>query len=202
MSKTYLVALVVALAAAPLALAHEPKGTPKTYCELFLEWDTHDYVPGIGAGAAGGAWDSNLNDCDGSTAIHATPCYGFDDPNDPLSVWAGACDTEYGYADYDGHHDLAIGGAILLAGSGAWECYGEDAHHPASGPIAVDDAVLGSAASFTVYAERSAEPCGDLLLDGSDDSVVCIGSCMVPFPPGTDGAYYVFVQGTMGHVIS
>ena len=179
-------AVAALLLAVPLAAAHDLAGTPKLHCESGAEASTHDY----GAPAAGGVlWgfaDGNRDDCDGD----GTP------------------------GDYDGHSEWGLGGAWMLAGegdgvtSGSTACYGEPAHHALYGPFSVQDVVLGAGASFVVAADDlnpigpdpiTGADCGDF---EADRGALCTGSCVVTFPPGLDGSYQVYVQGTAGHVDS
>ena len=212
--------LLLGAAALPLALAHEPAGTPKDYCESVAEWNVHDYgAPASGRLVAGGEDGNLLGDCDGVTSVDpGTPCAGFDDPANPLTFYAGFCDSEVNLpvADFDGHREWALGGAWLLscdaacgasgAGAGAYECFGEPAHHGSS--VSVVDLGLGAGATFSVAADHvdaaavaaglPESACGDF---EDDQSQECLGSCGVVFPPGLDGAYTVYVQGGAGHVI-
>lgn len=177
MSNAFLIVLAAALLAAPLALAHEPRGTPKNYCEPTSEWSVHEYgVLPLTRHNGGGVGCGSLGD---------------------------------GHAEYD----FTGAGALILAesgtglpsqgGSGSLYCYGTWADHAPYGPATVDDLVLGSGAAFDVAADTVdvaavGNGCGDF----QDDVLVsCIGTCTVPFPPGLDGAYRVYVQGTRGHAI-
>ena len=179
MNKSFLLALAAALLAAPLALAHNPAGTPKNYCEDPSEWNVHDYGPlGTGSLIALGQDGNILGDCNGDTIP----------------------------ADYDGHVEWALGGGWLSvdsgdgATSGTIFCYGEVGHHPVFGPITVDDVVFGQTVPFTVGAD--VDPgCGDFITDVHQD---CVGTCFVTFPPGPDGAYVVYVGpvGVAGHITS
>lgn len=187
--------LLVLLLALPLALAHEPAGTPKDYCEPAPEHDVHDYAP------TGGA------------------LWGFTDGN-----VAGDCDGDGAILDADGHSEWAAGGAFLLAEDGdgreggALACFGETAHHPAYPEVTVESVVLGAGVSFTVVADAGALPgaggCGDGIVEPCgpvaagcnplDAAITCVSSCVVPFPPGADGSYHVLVspEGGPGHVIA
>jgi hypothetical protein len=154
-----------------------------------------------------------LGDCSAGTNP-GTPCYSVD-VADPLATEVGVCDFDPPVADWDGHDEFALGGAVLLvetgsgeadptAGSGSLYCYGGIGHHPAFGPFTVTDVVLGAGATFTVTSDRIdllglGDGCGDFK---SDDSSDCVGTCAVTFGPGLDGAYVVYVQGTSGHVVS
>ena len=221
MASKQIVLCALFLTAAPFAYAHDPAGTPKNYCEPQAEWDVHDY----GAPANGvlfqGYEDGNLAaDCDGATSVNpGTPCAGFEDPADPLSFYAGLCDSDVNlpFADPDGHAEYALGGAWLLAcdwacgddglGGGSTACFGDVAHHAAFPSVSVQDVVLGSGVVFDVAADHvdvvatavglPQDPCGDF---ENDVSQGCVGECTVAFGPGRDGAYQVLVQGTAGHV--
>lgn len=184
MSKLFLIGLGAVLMAAPLAGAHldGTMGYPKPYCEI-LDLDVHDYGPVATGRLLSDFTDGNLQDCDGDIT---TP------------------------ADYDQHSEYARGGAWLLVTTGdgtygSLACFGELGHHAAYGPFEVIDLVLGTGASIRVAADTMSivpappgEPaCGDLQ---ADEAAECVGSCSVTFPPGIDGAYAVFVAGTVGHV--
>jgi hypothetical protein len=210
MNKTYLTAIATALLMAPIALAHDPPGTPKNYCEPAGEWNTHDYGPPA-SGVLLHGW------VDGKPTCNGGPLCTHIDPFDPLSSELSFC------PEGDGHHEFAFGGAWLLVtsgdgqpdpfnGAGTKYCFGEEAHHPMFGPFSVSDLVLGAGATFTVASDSIAlagdllglppyppsADCGDYLADHYTD---CLGTCSVVFGPGLDGAYHVFVQGTQGHVI-
>jgi hypothetical protein len=209
MSKLNLIGLGLVLAAAPLASAHldGTMGYPKTYCES-TDIYTHDYGPVATGRVLSEMADGNLQDCDGDF-----------DPTNPVH-WAeeiARVDLDedgqvHELTDFDGHSEYARGGAWLLVVSGdgtfgSEACFGEPGHHPHFGPVHVEDFVLGEAATFRVTADSVSvlpnppgEPaCGDLQ---ADEQTLCLGSCSVTFSPGVDGAYAVFVEGTVGHVFS
>ena len=184
--------LSASLLALPFALAHDPAGTPKNYCEEpAWDWQVHDYAPPATGLYRSAPQDGNiLFDCNGD----GTP------------------------ADYDGHQEWALGGAMLSVytgdglSSGSLVCYGEVGHHPEFGTIGVTDLVFGaavvpfwvSADHFSVIPPTSWEDCGDF---EAEVSVGCIGFCSVSFPPGRDGAYHVCVGdplgvATQGHVVT
>lgn len=180
MDPRWLVLLTLTFTLLP-AQAHEPPGTVKGVCELEPEWQVHEYAPLASGEAATALWDSTLEDCGNG----------------------------YPLIDYDAHSDFAVGGAWLLVTTGdEWTgslgCYGEVGHHPAYGPVTVEDVALGQDVEFIVTADllvnvtdEAAAWCGDF---EEDASVTCRWSCTVPFPPGPDGAYVVKVRGTQGHV--
>lgn len=160
----------------------------KTYCEDADEMNVHVYGPGDGG--------ILLPPVDGSA----------------LSVDECGAET----IPYDGHDEYAIGGAWLLAcesfcgdsglGGGSSGCYGTFADHPTFPTVHVYDYVageLGLTTGFTVAADYvSASPvlgtdCGDF---EADYAIGCVDVCTVPFPPGLDGSYQVFVSGTEGMV--
>lgn len=184
--------LAAALLAAPLAHAHVapfgPNGTPKPYCDG-ADRDVHEY------GAPGHRElpyllllrDGNVMDCDGDLAPR----------------------------DFDGHSEWTLGGAYLLAWdgdiplNGSLGCFGEPAHHPVGGPVAVVDNVVATGVRFLVASDWmslvSDTWCGD---GWADDVIECVDACAVPFGPGADGAYHVHVlaepdaPATAGHVVS
>lgn len=166
-------ALLLALAAAPLGLAHEPVGTPKLHCEATAaDRAVHDYGPSV-PGVLALRGDYALDDCDGDA-----------------SFWQ------------DGHLDFAFGGAELVASPwGAQWCLGlvvDHAQHPTV--TVVDES--GEAIPFLVGVERSYEFdfCGDGLDDAYQE---CLGSCTVAFEAGMDGAYRVYLLGgTRGHIVA
>lgn len=176
---------------APLALAHNPAGSPKNYCEAPFEWNTHDYGPLANGQFVFIGVDGNQ---------------------------AGDCNGDGIPGDYDGHHEWASGGAFLLAennpgpgGPGTIACFNEPAHHPYFGPITVIDAGPSPYVGFYVAVDTvsilSTSPCGDNIDDMWE---ICYGTCFVTFPPGLDGSYHVRVgvpyegsgAGTQGHVFS
>ena len=185
MLKLLLTGLGVVLAAAPIAGAHldDSMGYPKPYCELF-DINVHDYGPPATGELLSDFMDGNPMDCDGDGV----------------------------FGDYDLHSEYARGGAWVLVDSGdgsygALACFGEPGHHPSYGPFSVTDLVLGAGATFLVAADTvSAIPnppgqplCGDL---ETDVDAECVGTCTVAFLAGIDGAYAVFVTGTIGHVVA
>ena len=213
MNKTAIL-VCVALLATPLAYAHvgSPgayiRGPPKPYCETTPDWHVHDYGPPATGTAIGGLADGNLDDCDRDFNPNDPWCVAEEVAREDLNGDGQVCEK----ADYDGHMEWAWGGAYLLAEHGdeatfgSYVCYGEDGHHPYYGPFWVVDVVLGSGASFEVAADTvnlvGPDPvtgidCGDFQSDAGSN---CVGTCSVTFPPGRDGAYYVFVTGTAGHV--
>jgi hypothetical protein len=185
----------------PFALAHDPWGTPKYYCESPAEWNVHEY----GAPATGrllqGFEDGNLDNCNRTIAL-GTPCVGVD-PNDPInSFFVDLCGFDSPALEYDGHAEYARGGAWLLVDSGDGSsggtllCYGEAGHHPAHPLVQVADLAWPSNVHFTVAVDLLAfgfDPCGDFETDWSKH---CIDACAVESPPGLDGAYQVFVGHT------
>ena len=174
--------LVALFAGAPLSGAHpDGVGGPKPSCEAALDdLSVHEY---------------------------GAPSTGF------LLLLEGdfsvpPCDHDDG--SWDGHYEFAHGGARLLASEpGAAACFGTYADHVPGGIIRVEDAVLAMAGAdvvFSVYADTQnndpfpREPdCGDF---ESDYGVDCVNQCAPGFPPGLDGSYVVYVQGTTGHVVS
>ena len=197
---------VLVLLLLPLALAHQPAGTPKNYCEPLNEWNTHDYAAGFASASVRAPnVDGNvMGDCDGS---------GFGvNPNGPSLT--------YGMADFDGHHEWSVGwGRILVESgsglpsgspnvpSGTLFCYGLPGHHSNFGPVTVDDVVLGAGATFYVMADTvdvvgTGNGCGDGQITLEAEPVtMCINTCTVTFPAGLDGSYMVVVTGTAGHII-
>lgn len=209
MSKLKLIGLGVVLAAAPLVSAHldGTMGYPKPYCEVTDKW-VHDYGPVASGRLLSDLTDGNVQDCDGDF-----------DPTNPFD-WAEEVAREdldedgdvHELMDFDGHSEFARGGAWLLviSGDGTYgseACFGESGHHAYYGPIGVEDLVFGAGATFHVAADTVSivptppgEPsCGDLQ---ADEQTTCLSSCTVTFVPGIDGAYAVFVEGTVGHVLA
>jgi hypothetical protein len=201
------------LAVAPFAFAHGPAGTPKNFCEPPAEWSLHEYGPLATGRLVYGNEDGNMGgDCSGATVVDpGTPCAGFGDPADPLSVYAGSCGSEIDppAADWDEHNEFAFGGAWILVSSGDGTrggtiyCFGAEGHHEPHGPFAVDDLVWGVGASFTVTSTGNApgDGCGDFQAAFSHTFQGDSCPCHVTFPPGPDGAYLVYVEGTQGHFV-
>ena len=209
MQNSYLIVLAVALAMAPLALAHEPMGAPKLHCETAAEWAVHDYGPPAPGFLIWTFIDGSASDCDGTTSV--TPVIDTQDPlNSDIYV-------DPPVADYDGHSEYARGGAWILVdsglgvpsaspdiGAGTLYCYGAEGHHPRYGPFVVRDLYFESGVEFSVYSDTvdllgDGEGCGDF---ESDNGADCIDTCKVTFLPGLDGSYQVYVLGTQGHVIT
>ena len=173
MRPTFLLAVLCALALLPLALAHEPRGTPKLHCESWDEARTHEYLPVAAGLTVWGFTDGNVDDCDGD----GTP---YDD---------------------DGHSEWSTGGAWILADSGdGWSygsiaCFGEWAHHPSYGPFWIRDAAFTSNVHFLVAADLDGgwAWCGDFHAETVQH---CIDACTVDFPPGIDGSYLVIAGHT------
>lgn len=176
--------IAAALLVAPVAMAHEPAGTPKDYCDLH-ETQLHDYGPPAAGAALAGFIDGGIR------------C---------------AFDTEGRL--YDGHSEFAFGGAWILvcdqtalrtcpdaAAGGSLVCFGERAHHH-YGPLIkfeVEDVILGTTVAYHVAVDNvdlTGGDCGDGL---SDEAAPCTGK-VADLAPGLDGAYHVFVTGTRGHV--
>lgn len=227
--KMMLLTLAAALLAAPLTLAHQPAGTPKNYCEPLAEWSTHEYGPPASGVLVAGFIDGNLaGDCDPGLSVTPIVSPSVRDPlesevgadvNPPLADYDGHSEFAFGGAFLLAESGT---GAYDPAGSGSLYCFGEAAHHSQFPLITVTDVALGSALSVmvgvdngpgatfplgavTVQPQNPTSPdasgdasCGDGLVDLWD---TCFGSCSPWFPPGMDGAYYVFIQGgTQGHV--
>ena len=213
MNKTYLIAMAAALLAAPLAYG----SAPVTTCETTSS--THHYSGGNGLQLRG-FLDGSLQDCDGDFDPFHIECIPEGVVRQDINGDGLLCEA----FDYDGHHEYAVGGAWLLAddgdlfNSGAYVCFGENAHHPRFGPFTVHDDILGFGAAFAVGADyysnifglavRDSDPwpgvqrqrwadCGDGEIDAWAE---CVGWCSVTFAPGIDGAYQVFVTGTGGTV--
>lgn len=176
--------LIALLAISAAALAHtdgRPNGTPKSYCEN-LKGDIrfHDYGPQVmtaGFLISAQIMDGNLDDCNG----------------DGLTL------------DYDGHSEWGVGGARLLADNagapyaGAMACYGETAHHGIFPQLWVFDETYPAFVMFAVGVDKinlvGPDPttgidCGDQV---DDAAIYCMDVCSVPFGPGIDGAYHIYV---------
>src|SRR5687767_997415 len=169
---------------APMAFASHtyPVGSLRNWCESDLDDLYHEYGPSTGFAISPGIDGNVQGDCDG----------------DPNTV-----------ADYDGHVEFAFGGAWLTAAASPGCNDGDSVDHAAFPTVWVGDHVLNLAeapVSFSVYADTlnnvppvdPAEPnCGDFESDYGAD---CTNECAVPFPPGLDGTYQVYVTGTSGSV--
>ena len=192
MTRNHLLGLLLALVLLPAAYAHTDgsAGGSKLYCEdLAGDWHTHDYFSGTGF-TLSPASDASVPPC----------------AYDPT---------------WDGHYEFAYGGAYLLAceafcvspdglvGAGASQCWDTYADHEQFPRVYVNDlqlSAIGLDVAFTIAVDwwNNVPPvdpthpeCGDL---ETDIAVDCVNDCQVPFPPGLDGAYLVYVQGTQGHV--
>lgn len=204
----------------PLAHAHSPAGTPKSYCESQSDRSEHDYAPVSSGFLLYGNEDGNVGgDCDpGFSVTPGTPCAGFDDPANPLTFYVGLCDADLNppVADWDEHNEFAFGGAWLLSengagvastdpsvGAGTEYCFGAAAHHANPVTVTVNDVVLGAGAALTVAADTvdltgTGAGCGDF---ESDRSTPGTGTVTATFNAGLDGSYQVYVElGSMGHL--
>lgn len=181
LNKPLLLLLALVVSGVPASQAHVDGGiygAPKPYCEnITQDQNVHDYaVAGVSPSAyfVLGFIDGNVDRCH---------------PSAPVT-------------DSDGHSEYAFGGAVLLAddaafpAGGAMACYGEVAHHPINPTIWVFDHIWPSNVLFMVGADTinsgipSVPECGD----GFDDvSTYCVDHCTVPFGPGLDGAYHVYM---------
>ena len=213
MSKTYLILMAAAFAAAPFAYSE----APVIHCENTP--NVHHYTGG-NSRLITGLYDGNLADCDGDFDPTDPWCVAEEVAREDLNGDGLVCEA----ADFDGHREWATGGAVILSDDGdhftygAYACFGDNAHHPQYGPFTVWDAVLGAGAEFIVASDRSLRTPSSVYATGEgllDDSAVtgvrcgdglmnrwatCIGTCTVTFPAGLDGAYYVFPLGTAGTV--
>ena len=145
--KRTLALCAMTLMLAPLALAHDPAGTPKTYCEPPWDWRIHDYnmdppETGVYAGAATvdpvvqGHWpgsdhnprkfmwpylDGNLEECGttyGAFVLTDEECWFLAHSGVSGPAYDAACQTDTP-VDYDGHHEFGyIGRALLSVRSG------------------------------------------------------------------------------------
>lgn len=161
----------------PLVLAHTDgqAGPPKEYCEdVALDTWVHDYF--------GGEYGPMVVQSDGAV---------------------GTC--PYGQFA-DGHYEYALSGAALVADPVASApCGWPTADHATYPLVSVVDDVLTPLGGvvFVVaadaYDSTGLMTCGDGIIDVAQ---TCVDACWVPFLPGLDGAYYVFVEnGTSGHVL-
>lgn len=194
MHRAFLASCALVLALLPASLAHDPPGTPRNYCEGSDEFYLHDY----GAPATG---------------LFVGLDHGIDSfrpllPDDFIESHPPGCPTV--------HVDYTQGGAWLHAADTG--CWPGPADHPSYPTIHVEDIVLGTITSFSVGGDHSRVPplvgpdCGDGIIEPCDSSgpspdcnqhdwfADCISWCTVAMPPGVDGKYTVFVQGTQGHV--
>lgn len=184
--------VLAALLASPLALAHTPGGMPKNYCESSFDVAQHEYV---NDGAAGLAL---LN-------VDLAPPRAMGPYHDGNLI--GDCDGTGTLLQFDGHKEHGVSGLALLVttptGPGTFNaCWNEDAHHDEYPIVGVNDDALGFLTPFAVLVDSfsvTSGSCGDGVLDSF---VLCLGACLVPIPPGLDGAYHVKVAGGAGHVCS
>ena len=225
MRTAFVLSLSIAMLAAPFALAHEPAGTPKTYCEWGYDWRIHDWnqdPPATSLTTKGAdratdqdlshGWnakymwpymDGNLEDCDGDFNPSDPYCLTEEVAREDLNGDGRVCEA----SEYDGHKEFGyVGSALFLADDGdmltygSLVCWAEHAHHPYYGPFTVSDAVLGGV-WFTVGADviNVVGPDPITGLDcgdfSLDDRVECFYTCSVTFRPGRDGAYHVVVNG-------
>ena len=173
MNKLYM-ALVVAVAfvAAPLALAHNPAGTPDRFCTG--PGKVHDYGTSSG-NLIFNYQDGNLQECgytpifDGTIEdLEGNEVADLCDPIRPI------CDADR-TADWDHELEYANGGAVFAARDPAsTDCWDIPAHHLEFPTIWVQDNVFGGWMDFFVttdYAPTGQDalfPCGDNVSDWCD----------------------------------
>ena len=224
MNRIFLTIVAASLLAVPLALAHEPAGTPDRFCTGPTL--THDY----GAGPGNLIWnyqDGNLQECgytatfDGTiTDLEGNEVADLCDPIRPI------CDADR-TADWDHELEYANGGAVFAARDPAsTDCWDIPAHHSEFPTVYAKDVVLGSSVEVAVTSNWAPTgldaqfPCGDNVVDPCDPTnpaevpdVTCNprdqrvrgngSGTPVPFSAGQDGAYDVFVgPGFGGHVMT
>ena len=183
MRALHILLLLAVTLAVPFTGAHPMGvGLPKTVCESPRDMPQHEYGP---------------------PATGLVIALGQDGAVPPCPAWDPT---------WDGHLEFAAGGAWLLAcdfscgagyGDGALTCWGAWSDHAPSPTVTVDDAAL-LVVGFEVWADRislfpQVPECGDF---EADAHVVCVNACQIPFGPGLDGSYAIYVQGTTGHVFS
>ena len=178
MHRAPLLYLALALAATSLSSAHAPVGTPKTYCEPFSEWGTHDVLPPVNGIAGAPSRDGNPEDCDGNGTLR----------------------------DFDGHAEHAVSAALILVdsgqglpsphgdvGAGTLHCFGAEGHHMPYGPFDGEYSTEHFHVGVdTLDLTGLGQGCGDHLLDQSEMHLGC--PCTVTYPPGLDGAYHLVVE--------
>lgn len=216
--------LTIAMLAAALALlvpeaaSHPLAGLPKDWCEDLMDYEIHEY-------SGFGHWERNTVSVDGQDLVIGytyAPLVPVDGSH--LSL---ARDVDVDCSSLiltDAHSEFAVGGAVLAGEGGlggAVQCLGEIPHHAGAWwtTIYVQDSLLGNAIDFTVVSDwpRAGQealfPCGDGILepcpDGgttsgcnpNDEWTYGFGGSVSPlFGVGANGAYYVFIEGTTGHV--
>ena len=215
MNKIQLIAVMAMLAAAPMVMAHEPRGTHKTYCEPTSEWNVHEYGPAATGILLQGYEDGNIQDCDNSglelLSVDRICPPGWHE----IRILGLVICVKRLEPDDDGHAEYARGGAWLLVnsgpgvpsadpnvGAGSLYCFGHEGHHANFATVTVDDLVLGAGAEVTIASDTvdltgTGEGCGDF---ESDNGATSVGTVTATFPAGLDGTYQVYVQGTQGHV--
>lgn len=194
MQRLHLALLATVLVVLPSAIGH-PLGGPKTFCETAADTYAHDYDNGIHVAVPG---SSKLPP--GAKADGSHDCGG------PIGK--------------DEHFEYAQRGAYLMAcddpactpdawGSGSLLCHDAWADHAPYPTVSAADETpgdLGKPVPFWVGTDSLNNlPQGFIPLhqcgDGEIDVVqACHHVCAVLIPPGLDGAYYVVVDGLVGHV--
>ena len=216
MDKTFMMAIAAAFLAAPLALAHEPAGTPDRFCTGPA--NVHDYGPSTGSIIIT-FWDGNAEECQDVPELQ--PFWPCTDPT--VGTLAEDVCAQNTPVDYDREQEYGIGGALLAAQEPAsLDCWNTPAHHPVNPVVYAEDLAFGSDVRIVVSADWSRDAswgCGDsnheacdyddpaeppgVTCNPLDQEVEGVGTgTYAPFGPGEDGTYVVFVwqPHTQGHV--
>lgn len=209
MHRTFLSVSLLFLLVAPLALAHEPAGTPKTHCEDPSEWSTHDYATGLPQPSQAKQLQEAVQEAVADLPLRSMLSVPDERPRDGN---LSDCNGDLLPIDFDHHFEFGYGIAVLAVDSSPASAYclrGQEAHHPSVGLISIQDALHGSQLDFTVAVDtidlipdtHGGPQCGDFQ---DDQASVCFSSCLVTFIPGLDGAYHVYpgLTATMGHITS
>lgn len=121
------------------------------------------------------------------------------------------CDLDGDDHDHDGELEFGIGAGVLAVWEGAplsggsLTCLDIMPHHGIQEWVGATDAVSGPVV-FAVATDTSLVPpltgpdCGDGIIEPNsnpgDHVLHCIEWCYVPMPPGSDGAYWIFLETT------
>ena len=224
-------AMAAALVAVPFALGHEPAGTPDRFCtgptnvHDYGAPATRGYFGSLMDGNLEDCGHTSIPDVVGLCLQDPPPGSMCDecDGQELPPAWCELMSADLP-ADWDGEREYARGGAVLVSADpyGSY-CWQTTPHHAVTPTVYAEDVLLGRDVGILVMTDAARpspaeDPCGDGIHEECDDEdpaevpgVTCNPDdrsvegtghgTYVPFMPGDDGAYRVYVgPGTQGHV--